>query len=59
MAIGMGMFVVDVSVTHPVGVSTKATAATTDGAAAARRGGETRRICNRLEPDGYLSCPFL
>jgi hypothetical protein len=58
MALGTGMFVVDVSVTYPAGVSTRATAAATDGAAAARRGRGTRRTYNPLEPNGYPFVPF-
>jgi hypothetical protein len=44
--------------THPAGVATRATAATTDGAAAATRDGVKRRTCNRLGPNGYPFVPF-
>jgi hypothetical protein len=56
LALESGMSVVDVSITHPSGVSNRAAAATTDGAAAARRDREKRRTYGQLEPNGY---PFI
>jgi hypothetical protein len=50
MALGAGMAVVDVSVTHPAGVAKRA--------AAAKRDVEKRRAYNRLEPNGYSFTPF-
>jgi hypothetical protein len=58
MALGTGMAVVGVSVTHLAGVSTRGTAATTDMAAAARRDEGERRAHHRLEPNGYPFVPF-
>ena len=58
MALGTGMSVVDVSVTHPAGAASRAAAANSDGAAAARRDAEKRRAYNRLEPNGYPFVPF-
>ena len=58
MALGTGMSVVDVSVTHPAGAANRAAAANSDGAAAARRDAEKRRAYNRLEPNGYPFVPF-
>jgi hypothetical protein len=52
LALESGMSVVDVSITHPSGVSNRAAAATTDGAAAARRDREKRRTYGQLEPNG-------
>jgi hypothetical protein len=43
LALESGKSVVDVSITHPSGVSNRAAAATTDGGAAARRDREKRR----------------
>jgi hypothetical protein len=58
LALESGMSVVDVSITHPSGVSNRAAAATTDGAAAARRDREKRRTYGQLEPNGYPFIPF-
>jgi hypothetical protein len=58
LALESGMSVVDVSITHPSGVSNRAAAATTDGAAAARRDREKRRRYSQLEPNGYPFIPF-
>jgi hypothetical protein len=58
MALGTGMAVVDVLVTHLAGVANRAAAAATDGAAAAKRDVEKRRAYNRLEPNGYCFTPF-
>jgi hypothetical protein len=58
MALGPGMAVVDVSVTHLAGVSNRAAPAATDGAAAAKCDVEKRRAYNRLEPNGYPFTPF-
>jgi hypothetical protein len=58
MALGSGMAVVDVSVTHPAEVTNRAAAAATDGAAAAKHDVEKRRAYNRLEPNGYVFTRF-
>jgi hypothetical protein len=58
LALESGMSVVDVSITHPSGVSNRAAAATMDGAAAARRDRENRRTYGQLEPNGYPFIPF-
>jgi hypothetical protein len=47
MALGTGMAVVDVSVTHPAGVSNSATASMTDGDAAVRRDWATIELQGR------------
>jgi hypothetical protein len=53
------MSVVDVSITNSSGVSNRAAAATTDGAAAAQWDREKRRTYGQLEPNGYPFIPFL
>jgi hypothetical protein len=52
------MSVVDVSITHPPGIANRAAAATTDGAATARREREKRQTYCQLEPTGYPFIPF-
>jgi hypothetical protein len=56
LALEPGMSVMDVSITHPSGVANLRAAATTYGAAAARRDREKRRTYGQLEPNGY---PFI
>jgi hypothetical protein len=58
LALESGMMVVDVSVTHPSGVTNRAAAETTDGAAAARRDREKGWTYGQLEPNGYPFIPF-
>jgi hypothetical protein len=52
------MSVVDVSITHPAGLGSRAAAATTDGAATARRDREKRRTYGQLEPNEFPLSPF-
>jgi hypothetical protein len=58
LALESVMSVVDVSITHPSGVANRAAAATTDGAAVARRDWEKRRTYGQLELNGYPFIPF-
>jgi hypothetical protein len=58
LALESGMSVVDVPITHPSGVANRAAAATTDGAAAARRDREKRQTYGQLEPNGYPFIPL-
>jgi hypothetical protein len=58
LALESGMSIVDVSITHPSGVSNRAAAATTDGADAAQRDREKRRKYGQLEPNRYPFIPF-
>jgi hypothetical protein len=58
VALGTGMEVVDVSVTHPGGVRNAAAASARAGAAAATRDAEKRGAYNRLDANGYPFVPF-
>jgi hypothetical protein len=58
LALPGGITITDISITHPLAINTLAAAATTAGAATARRDQQKRATYSRVQPNGYPFVPF-